>query len=222
MEKLFELLVPLLFIAVILIVNILARAKEAQKGGSGEKREATPWTRIASQKQIRQFLEDAAGGGQKRPQRHGGPEGMPAGRVTPTARRQTTPTASSPDQAHRREARHVRTPTPPPAPRRGPVEKSTREPQPRSLQSATRKPTFEGGLELRMRNREAKRPKGAPAPGTTLRAAGAPSMGEATQATPAAETPSKLLRKLNLGSLRRAIVLSEALGTPAGLRPPRP
>jgi len=232
METLFELLIPLLFIAVILIVNILARVKEAQKGPSGERREATPWTRLAGQEQIRKFLEDAARGtAAKRPQQgpqraqegrtaYGGPTGMPAGRVTPTARRRTTSTESSADQARRREARHLRTPPPPPA-THVPVEKKQQKPHVHSRKSATEKRKFEGSLEHRMRSREAKRPKGAPAAGATVKAA-AIGAGEATQARAgAAETTPTLLPKFSRGSLRRAIVMSEVLATPVGLRPPR-
>lgn len=235
METLFELLVPLLFIAVILIVNILARVKEAQKGPSGERREATPWTRLAGPEQIRKFLEDttagtAAKGPQQDPQpaqegrtAYGGPTGMPAGRVTPTARRRTTPTESSADQARRREARHLRTPPPPPEPAHVPVEKRQRKPRVRSRASTTEKSKFEfeGGLEKRMASRDAKRLKGAPAAGATIKA-GVTGAGEATQAAAgAAETTSTLLPKFSRGSLRRAIVMSEVLATPVGLRPPR-
>ena len=234
METLFELLLPLLFIAIILIINILARVKEAQKGQPGQRRQESPWMQLASTEQIRKFLEEASRGaaGRSRAQQdrqpgiapratYGGPAGMPAGTMTPSARRGTSAGGRPAVQEHRREARHLRTPPPPPEPSRVPVEKRHREPQVRTRQARTEKRKFEGALERRLREREAAAAKARETAGVPVSAA-AIGEGRGKPASARAKAgPSRLLADFSRSSLRRAIVMSEVLGAPVGLRPPR-
>jgi len=233
MESLLELLIPLLFIVIILIINVLARVKEAQqKGPEGRKPRASPWTRLASQQQIRKFLEEAARGGpargggesrqptRERPETYGGPSGMPAGRVTPTARREA-PSAERPAaRTAGRDERHIRKPPPPPKAAHVPVEKRHRKPRVKSRKATTEKRKFRGGLERRLREREAARPQPAAVPGISVEAS---AIGEGEMTRPGGEqrAAAKLLPDFKRRSLRRAIVMSEVLGAPVGLRPPR-
>jgi len=233
MESLLDLLIPLLFIVIILIINVLARAKELQqKGPEGRKPQASAWTRLASQEQIRKLLEEAArggpagGGGQsrrparERPEAYGGPSGMPAGRVTPTARREAPSAERAPARTAGRDERHIRKPPPPPKAAHVPVEKRHRKPRVKSHKAATEKGKFRGGLERRLRKREAAKPRPARVPGMPVEAS---AIGEGGVMRPGGEqrAAAKLLGDFTRHSLRRAIVMSELLGAPVGLRPPR-
>ncbi len=224
MEALFEILVPLLIIAVIVIINILARIKETQEKDERERTgEPATKARLATPDQIRKFLEEAGRTGARRqgeqapeapPQRqtrYGAPAGMPAGSVTPAEQARRS-------EDTRRRQRTQRTPPPPPQTKRVPLEQRRRESKLATRTGRSEKRKFESSFERRSREQEAAKPKRG-APGIRATA-----IGTGKKARPGIaskdKTDATLLPKFNRRSLRRAIVMSEILGSPVALKQP--
>ncbi|MHC4713727.1 MAG: hypothetical protein ACYTAN_10730 [Planctomycetota bacterium] len=226
MGGLLEYLIPVIILA-IWIISIIRKATESQRrrqegGESGEKRPASPWRILTDKDELRRMLEEAQKRGAKPPERPDqappesapfaarGAPGMPAGRVTP--------------KAPRRPAKHRR--LPPAAPEKKPKRPvGTRMKTPsvakrefKTSTFASDKRTFEGALEKRMEARAAKR---RPEPVTAARKPPAAPTARPAPEPAAAPAREALVPQLSRANLRRAIVMSEVLGPPLGIKGPR-
>lgn len=99
-------LIPLFFVLLIIIIQILVKLKQVEKGQSSSTGQKQQWTSLANADQLRKFLKQASQPGSPAGPRQAqvpretgpgphegvrpiarGPVGLPAGRVTPTAPR---------------------------------------------------------------------------------------------------------------------------------------
>ena len=233
MPGLMRILVPLVFLGVV-VVRIILSFKEMQKRESQRRKqggEKGEWTHVADAGEIRRFLKEAQQGARggpaqqkPRPVRRG-PAGLPPGAVTPGGPRKrreaANPPAAPKPAAGKRTRRRARTlAAAPPAQRAAPGSRfDAREPHVKNIVEHVKAHKFEGPqgtpkgkLATKLR-RKAQQAKAVPAPPAASVAPSVPKPGTV-------EETEALVPTISRQSLRRAIVMSEVLGKPIGMRAP--
>lgn len=244
MDELFEFLIPLLFILFAVIQAIASAKKKASrkdlKKPADKERSRETWTYQARGEDVREFLARLTG---QQPQQPGQGDArasrqeLKAGGIVPTARRDRLTAASQGAAEQARTTRHLRVE---PVPAAAAAHASTT----RHVTDADAPPASGGSFKNRQSTGPRAKSKEAPAAATADKAL-APSarttmerrrtglsarVGRAqgaTGAVTASDIADQHPRKgveippLGVKGLRQAIVLSEILGPPLALKPPR-